>query len=32
VVLDVAIGEREAAAVYEALALLPPQGPFSSLF
>ena len=32
VVLDVAIGEEEAAAVYAALATLPPEGPFSGLF
>jgi len=32
VVLDVAIGAEEAAAVYAALATLPPAGPFSGLF
>jgi 3-dehydroquinate synthase len=32
VVLDVAIGDEEAAAVYRELAALPPQGPFNNLF
>jgi 3-dehydroquinate synthase len=32
VVLDVAIGDEEAAAIYEKLTSVPAQGPFSSLF
>jgi 3-dehydroquinate synthase len=32
VVLDVAIGDEEAATVYARLAELPPQGPFNTLF
>jgi len=32
VVMDVAVGDEEAAAVYARLAALPPQGPFTALF